>query len=196
VEDAGGIEADLGKGALAVKVVASDVLHKSDAGGVRLNVAGADALRRAYADIHSSVLGHHPGAHIAGMLVTPMARPGTELIIGTTHDAQYGPVIMFGLGGVFVEVIRDIVFRALPLTELDANEMIADLRYQEMLNGARGVEPVDRKMIADLLLRVSAFAAAHPEIAEIDLNPVIARGSGYSIVDARMILAEPAPGSA
>lgn len=189
-EDAVGIAAALGDGALAVKVIAAEVLHKSDAGGVKLNVAGADALRQAYADIKRSVLEHHPDARIEGMLVTPMAQPGTELIIGTTQDPQYGRVIMLGLGGVFVEVIRDIVFRALPLTDLDASEMIADLRYQEMLDGARGAEPVDRKMLANLLLLVSDFAAAHPAIAEIDLNPVIARGSGYTIVDARMILAD------
>ena len=171
-----------------MKVVSRDVLHKSDAGGVKLNLGGGAALAKAFEDIKRDVLVHHPQADIAGMLVTPMAKPGTELIIGITQDPQYGPVIMLGLGGIFVEVIRDNVFRALPLTRIDAQEMIAELRYQEMLNGARGAEPVDRTMLADLLLRVAGFAAAHPEIAEIDLNPVIAHGSGYSIVDARMIL--------
>jgi acetyltransferase len=136
------------------------------------------------------VLARHPQARIEGMLVTPMAEAGTELIVGVTRDPQYGPVLMLGLGGVFVEVIRDVVFRSLPICALDAQEMLNDLRYGQMLDGARGTEPVDRQMIADLLVNVSAFATAHPELVEIDLNPVIARGHDYSIVDARMILTD------
>ena len=116
-----------------------------------------------------------------------MAGRGTEVIVGVTRDPQYGPVIMFGLGGVFVEVIGDVVFRALPLTLEDAHEMIAGLRYASMLDGARGAQPVDRPALADLLLRVSGIAQLHPKIAEIDLNPVIAHGEGYTIVDARML---------
>ena len=188
--DANGITACFKDEPLAMKVVSRDVLHKSDAGGVKLNLVGAAALAQAFDEIRRNVLARHTQADIAGMLVAPMAKPGTELIIGTTVDAQYGPVIMLGLGGVFVEVIRDTVFRALPLTEEDALEMIAELRCQEMLDGARGTQPVDRRMLAELLLRVSGFAAAHSDIAEIDLNPVIAAGSVYSIVDARMILAD------
>jgi acyl-CoA synthetase (NDP forming) len=175
---------------LAVKVVSRDVLHKSDAGGVKLNVRGAAALESAFDEIQRSVLARHPQARIEGMLVTPMAEAGTELIVGVTRDPQYGPVLMLGLGGVFVEVIRDVVFRSLPISALDAQEMLNDLRYGQMLDGARGTEPVDRQMIADLLVNVSAFATAHPELVEIDLNPVIARGHDYSIVDARMILTD------
>ena len=186
--DAEAIAAVFRQESLAMKVVSRDVLHKSEAGGVKLNLAGGSALAQAYEEIERNVLAHHPQAVIAGMLVSPMAQAGTELIIGTTQDPQYGPVIMLGLGGVFVEVIRDIVFRALPLTLRDALEMIAELRYQQMLDGARGAQPVDRQMLAELLLKVSGFAAAFPQIAEIDLNPVIARGSAFSIVDARMIL--------
>jgi acetyltransferase len=188
--DADAIAASFGNVPLAMKVVSKDVVHKSDAGGVKLNLAGVPALKAAFEEITRNILSRDPGAGIAGMLVTPMARPGTELIIGVTGDAQYGPVIMLGLGGVFVEVIRDVVFRALPLSILDAQEMIAELRYQAMLDGARGAEPVNRQMLTELLMNVSSFALAHPQIAEIDLNPVIARGGDYSIVDARMILAE------
>ena len=186
--DAADVAGFFGSTPLAVKVVSKDVLHKSDAGGVRLNIAGAAALAEAFADIQRSVISHHPGARIDGMLVAPMASAGTEIIVGVTQDAQYGPVIMFGLGGIFVEVIRDVVFRALPIGARDAHEMIAGLRYGQMFDGARGAQPVDRQMLADLLLKVSDFAAAHPEISEIDLNPVIARAREYSIVDARMIL--------
>jgi acetyltransferase len=187
--DAAAVVAALGEGPFAVKVVSRDVLHKSDAGGVKLAVRGAAGLQAAFADIRTAVLAHNAKAYIDGMLVTPMAVGGTELIIGVTRDPQYGPVIMFGLGGVFVEVIRDVVFRALPLTALDAREMVNDLRYQAMLDGARGAPAVGRAMIADLLVAVSDFAVAHPEIAEIDFNPIIARTDSYDIVDARMILA-------
>jgi len=188
-DDAAAVVAALGEGPFAVKVVSRDVLHKSEAGGVKLAVRGAAGLQAAFADIRAAVIAHSPKAAIDGVLVTPMAAGGTELIVGVTRDPQYGPVIMFGLGGVFVEVIRDVVFRALPLTALDAQEMVNDLRYQAMLDGARGAPPVGRQMIADLLVAVSDFAMAHPDIAEIDLNPIIARTDGYDIVDARMILA-------
>jgi acyl-CoA synthetase (NDP forming) len=180
----------LGSVPLAMKVVSKDILHKSEAGGVKLNLAGPRELASAFDEIRRSALAYRPGADIEGMLVTPMARRGTEVIIGVTRDPQYGPVIMFGLGGVFVEVIRDVVFRALPLTPADAQEMVAELRYKAMLDGARGAEPVDKAALTDLLLRVSALATLHPEIAEIDLNPVIAHADGYAIVDARMILAD------
>lgn len=186
-DDAARAVTSLGQGPFAVKVVSQDVLHKSDAGGVALNVSGADGLKKAYLDIRRNVCAAHPHANITGMLVTPMAARGTEVIIGVTHDAQYGPVILFGLGGVFVEVIRDVAFRALPLTPADAREMITELRYQAMLDGARGMPPVDRRKLAQLLLAVSELAGAHPEIVEIDLNPVIAHDQGYAIVDARMV---------
>lgn len=188
-DDAGRIVEALGDGPFAVKIVSKDILHKSEAGGVRLDVAGADALKAAFDDIRCRVLTYKPDADISGMLVTPMAQSGTEVIIGVSGNAQYGPVIMFGLGGVFVEVIRDVVFRALPLTPADAREMISELRYQAMLDGARGAPKVDRQKLAELLLAVSQLAMAHSEITEIDLNPVIANADGYAIVDARMVLA-------
>jgi acetyltransferase len=177
-----------GDAPLAMKVVSKDILHKSEAGGVRLNLTGAPALAQAFDAIKRAGLAYKPDAEIAGMLVTPMAQRGTELIIGVTRDPQFGRVIMLGLGGVFVEVIRDVVFRALPLSPADAHEMIGELRYKKMLEGARGAPPVDKEALADLLLRVSRIAALHPEIVEIDLNPVIARADGYTIADARVIL--------
>lgn len=188
-EDGSAVVAALGNGPFAVKVVSKDVPHKSEAGGVKLHVTGADGLANAYADIRRNVLTYRADAAIGGMLVSPMAAHGTELIIGVTRDAQYGPVILFGLGGVFVEVIRDVVFRALPLSPADASEMINELRFPAMLDGARGAPKVNRQKIAELLLAVSKLAIAHPEITEIDLNPVIANTEGYAIVDARMVLA-------
>jgi acetyltransferase len=182
----------LGRGPFALKVVSKDVLHKSDAGGVRLNVVGAAGARAAIEDILGSVRSCHPDADIEGVLVTPMAAKGLELIIGVTRDPQFGPVVMFGLGGIFVETIKDVVFRAVPVAREDAQEMLDDIRFKAMLDGRRGLAPVDRTAIVDLLLKVSALAQAHPEIAEIDLNPVIAHATGYTVADARMILADAA----
>jgi len=187
--EAANVVAKLGDVPLALKVVSKDVLHKSDAGGVKLNVAGADAIKDAIRDITASVKRHAPAAEIVGVLAAPMAEKGVEIIIGVTRDPQFGPVLMLGLGGVFVEVIRDVVFRALPVSAADAEEMLGDLRYKAMLEGARGLPPVDKAALRELMLKVSAFAGAHPEIVEIDLNPVIAHANGYTIADARMILA-------
>jgi acetyltransferase len=187
-EDAANIVFALGEGPLALKVVSKDVLHKSDAGGVKLNVAGVDAIKRAIGDITASVKRHAPAAEIAGVLAAPMAGKGVEMIIGVTRDAQFGPVLMLGLGGVFVEVIRDVVFRALPVSKADVEEMVRDLRYKAMLDGTRGLPPVDKVALRELMLKVSALAGAHPQIVEIDLNPVIAHADGYTIADARMIV--------
>lgn len=180
--------AHFGNTAVAAKIVSKDILHKSEAGGVKLNLMGADALRNVYAQIAANAEAYRPGADVAGVLVTPMAASGVELIIGVTNDPQYGPVIMCGLGGIFVEVIRDVVFRALPLSRADAREMLAELRYRAILDGVRGAPAADTESVEDLLMKVSQLAAAHPGLAEIDLNPVIVHSKGYSVVDARMIL--------
>ncbi len=181
--DAAGAVKQLGDVPLAVKVVSKDVLHKSDVGGVRLNITGVAALQAAF-DAVTRV----PGAAITGALVTPMAARGTEVIIGVSRDPTYGPVIVFGLGGTLVEVLRDVVFCALPLNENDALEMINGLRYREVLDGVRGAGAVNKVAVAKLLVAVSNIAALHSEIAEIDLNPVIATGSGFAIADARILL--------
>jgi len=187
--EAASVVAALGEGPLALKVVSPDVLHKSDSGGVRLSVRGEQGVREAVAGIVESVARHCPGARIEGVLATPMAGKGVELIIGVSRDAQFGPVLMVGLGGVFVETLKDVVFRALPLEREDALEMIGEIRLQAMLEGNRGLPRVNREALADLLLQVADLAAAHLQIAEIDLNPVIARADGWTIADARMILA-------
>jgi acetate---CoA ligase (ADP-forming) len=193
--DAARVAGEFADARLAAKIVSKDILHKSDAGGVKLNVSGTDALRAAFNGIVANALAYDRTAAIDGVLVTPMAPSGVEVIIGVTRDRQYGPVIMFGLGGVFVEVIRDVVFRSLPLTEADAQQMLQDLRYKQVLEGVRGAQAVDKAALVQLLMKVSAVASAHPEIAEIDLNPVIFHPGGYSVVDARMILAPDATAS-
>jgi acetyltransferase len=188
-EDAEAAIKSLGAGALALKVVSQDVLHKSEAGGVVLNVAGAAAIRHGIAQILQSVHASVPGAVVDGVLASPMAPKGVELIVGVTQDPQFGPVILFGLGGVFVETIKDVVFRAVPISRADAQEMFADIHFKAMLEGARGLPKVNEAAIVELLLKVSALAAGHPAIAEIDINPVIAHGDSYTVADARMILA-------
>jgi acetate---CoA ligase (ADP-forming) len=180
--------AALGEGPLALKIVSPDVLHKSDAGGVRLGVQGEAAVHEAVEDILASVGRHAPGARIEGVLAAPMAARGVELIVGVSQDPQFGPVLLFGVGGIFVEAVRDVVFRALPLSRADAIEMVGDIRAQKMLDGVRGLPPVDREALASLLLKVAEIAGSGAGITEIDLNPVIATAGGLVIADARMIL--------
>ncbi len=174
--------------ALAMKVVSADIVHKSEANGVLLGVRGAAAMRAGYDRITASAHAWRADARVEGVLVTPMAPRGIELIVGVSEDPQHGPVIVFGLGGVFVELIGDVVFRALPLEQEDAREMIGGLRHAAVLDGARGNAPVDREALAALLLAVARVRQHHPQIAEIDLNPVIAHAGGLMPVDARVTL--------
>lgn len=173
---------------VALKIVSKDILHKSDVGGVRLGVSGAAAIRNEAAALLSDIRTRCPGAEITGVLVTPMAGKGVEVIIGVTNDPQFGRVVMFGLGGVFVEVLNDVVLRALPLDQAEAGRMLDGIRGRALLEGIRGAPPVDRDKLISLLLAVSRIAVAHPEISEIDLNPVIVNANGYNVVDARMLL--------
>jgi acetyltransferase len=137
----------------------------------------------------SDIRNRCPGAEITGVLVTPMAGKGVEVIIGVTNDPQFGRVVMFGLGGVFVEVLNDVVLRTLPLDRAEAGRMLDGIRGRALLEEIRGAPPVDRDKLISLLLAVSRIAVAHPEISEIDLNPVIVNANGYNVVDARMLLA-------
>ena len=185
---------DLGSTPVAMKIVSVDIIHKTDAGGVKLNLADEASVRKAYADIEASArrygdaqLGRAPV--IAGVLVTPMAaKGGIEVIIGVVRDPSYGPVIMFGLGGVLVEVLKDVVFRSLPLTEADARSMLAEIRASRILDGVRGAPPTDKDALVRLILAISELCTAFPEIAELDLNPVLAYPQGVGILDARILL--------
>jgi len=188
----------LGRVPVAMKVVSRDIIHKTDAGGVRLNLNDEAGVRAAFAEIVENGsrytrahLGRDPD--LAGVLVTPMApKGGVEVIIGVVRDPSYGPVLMFGLGGVLVEVLKDVVFRSLPLTEGDARSMLAEIRASRILDGVRGAPPVDKEALVRLVLGVSALCATYPEIAELDLNPVLAYPQGVGILDARILLEEPA----
>ncbi|HPF59308.1 MAG TPA: acetate--CoA ligase family protein [Candidatus Competibacteraceae bacterium] len=173
---------------VAMKVVSKDILHKSDAGGVKLNLQGRDALHAAYMDIMASCRTCQADADIAGVLLTPMVRKGIEVIIGVSRDPIFGPVMMFGLGGIFVEILEDIAFRSIPLSRQDAESMVNQIKARKILEGARGAAGVSKEALVALILKVAGIVEAHPEIAEIDLNPLMAYPDGYAVVDARMIL--------
>jgi acetyltransferase len=183
------LPASLTQAPVALKIVSKDILHKSDVGGVRLGFTGAKAIEAECAALLADMARTCPDAEIAGVLVTPMAAKGVEVIIGAAKDPQFGPILMFGLGGVFVEVLKDVVFRTLPLDREEAGKMLDEVRGKALLEGVRGNRAVDREKLVSLLLDVSRIVMANPEITEIDLNPVIVSADGYAVVDARMLLA-------
>lgn len=173
---------------VAVKMNSPDITHKSDLGGVILGVADEAGVRQAFRAVSAAV--RNAGARDEGVIVSAMAAPGREVIVGVVRDLQFGPAVMFGMGGVLVEALCDVSVRVVPLSERDAEEMIAGIRGSMLLKGYRGGKPVDTASIRELLLKVSEFAAANPDVAELDLNPVIVHESGLSIVDARVIPVE------
>jgi acyl-CoA synthetase (NDP forming) len=176
---------------VAVKMNSTDVTHKSDVGGVILNLTDEAGVRNAYDAIHEIVT--RIGARHGGVLVSAMAPRGQEVVVGLTKDPQFGPVVMFGLGGILVEVLKDVAFGIVPVTEKDAEEMIGEIRGARILQGVRGGRPADVAALRQLLVQVSDLVVKHPEIAEMDLNPVIVYENGLLIVDARIV---PANGSA
>ncbi len=176
---------------VVLKIVSPDVVHKSDSGGVRLSLANAIQVGKAYSEILSAIKKHYPKAKIEGISVQKMAHPGVEVVIGMTKDEQFGPVLMFGLGGILVEVLKDVSFRIVPLVKRDASQMIKEIKGYPLLEGYRGQEPADIPFLEALILKVSDFIDKNPEIKELDLNPVFAYKDGAVAVDARVIL-EPA----
>jgi acyl-CoA synthetase (NDP forming) len=173
-----------------LKVSSPDITHKSDAGGVKVGLANEVEVARAYQAIMSACREKFPEAAIEGVTVQNMARPGLEVIVGMATDPQFGPVLMFGLGGVWVEVLKDVSFKIVPLTKHDARSAIREIRAAALLDGFRGSDPVDTSALEDILLRVSEFAAKTPEVREMDLNPIFAYPDGAIAVDARVILGE------
>jgi acyl-CoA synthetase (NDP forming) len=186
-EEAVAAAADLG-GRVVLKIVSPQIMHKSEAGGVRLDIESPDEISRAFDEIVENARKHKPGAAVRGVLVTPMAAGGIEVIVGTKIDDQFGPVIMFGIGGIAVEVLKDVAFRVLPITPRSAKRMIEDIRSVRLLNGFRGRPPADREAISKLLLCVSEIVESYPDIREMDLNPVIVFEKGLVAVDARIVL--------
>jgi acetyltransferase len=175
---------------VALKVSSPDIVHKSDAGGVQLNLDTPEAVQRAYGELLAKVKDSFPRAKIDGVLVNKMAPAGQEVIIGMNRDPQFGPIILFGLGGVLVEIFRDVALRHPPLSREDALEMIQQIKGYPVLAGYRGQPPVDMNALADCLLAVAELAEENPHIVEIDLNPVFAYPQSALVADARIIMKE------
>ncbi|MFA4646140.1 acetate--CoA ligase family protein [Pyrococcus kukulkanii] len=176
---------------VAMKLMSPQILHKSDAKVVMLNIKNEEELKKKWEEIHENAKRYNPNAEILGVLIAPMLKPGREVIIGVTEDPQFGHAIMFGLGGIFVEILKDVTFRLVPITEKDARKMIREIKAYPILAGARGEEPADIDAIVDMLLKVSQLVDdLRDYIKEMDLNPVFVynKGEGAVIVDARIIL--------
>jgi len=172
---------------VVMKIVSEQVIHKSEVGGVRINIGNEEDVRRTFKDIVESIKKQVPEAVIDGILVEEMAN-GTELIIGTTTDPQFGPMIMFGIGGIFVEVYKDVSFRLIPITPNDAKEMMGEIKGKALLEGIRGLPRADPDEVVDILLAVSKLIEENPDIDEMDINPLLLTERGIIAVDARIIL--------
>ncbi|MFW2365360.1 MAG: acetate--CoA ligase family protein [Desulforhopalus sp.] len=173
---------------VVLKVSSVDITHKSDAGGVKVNLAGKEAVEQAYDEIMSSCKAYDSKADIEGVAVQGMATLGTEIIMGMIKDASFGPVVMFGLGGVLVEVLKDVSFRIVPIEKSDAVDMTSEIQGKRLLDGYRGQDPADVAYLQEMLVKLSDFVNATPGIEEIDMNPVFAYKDGAVVVDARIIL--------
>jgi len=173
---------------VVLKIVSPDIIHKSDIGGVVVGLKTADEVRSAYQQIMRNVKKHKADAKIFGVLVQEMAPPSTEVIVGAVKDPQFGPALMFGLGGIFVEVLRDVAFRIAPVSEDEAREMIGEIKAYPLLKGYRGLPPADIDAIVKILVNTSRLVMEHQEIKELDLNPIMVYEKGAKTVDARIIL--------
>ncbi|MFX0142382.1 MAG: acetate--CoA ligase family protein [Candidatus Hodarchaeota archaeon] len=174
------------------KIVSPEIIHKTDAGGIKLNLKTNEEVKAAYNEIIENAKKYKADAKIVGINVQKMAEKGiTEVIVGMTTDPQFGPALMFGLGGIYVEIYKDVSFRVCPITEFDANEMIKDIKAFPLLDGFRGAPKADINILVDILLKTCKLSLDIPEIDQIDLNPIIALQKGAAVVDARIILKEP-----
>jgi len=181
---------------VVLKIVSGDILHKTEAGGVLVDLRTTNDVESGYAKLIGRVRAYKPNARVEGILVQHMAPKGVEVIVGGIRDIQFGPTVLFGLGGIFVEVLKDVSFRVAPLSELDSREMIREIRSYAALKGFRGQPASDELAIMRIIQGVSQLMLENPAIEQLDLNPVMVYSNGATIVDARMILkTEPSRGS-
>jgi len=173
---------------IVMKIVSPDIIHKTDAGGVKVDIKDEEEAMAAYQGIIFKAKKYNKNAKISGVIVYSMVPQGTEIIIGMMKDPHFGPVAMFGLGGIFVEILKDISFRVLPIEERDAREMITEIKGYKILKGARGNPPRDIQSVEEVLMKISKLTTKNPEINEIDLNPIFVFEKGIQVVDARIIL--------
>ena len=177
---------------VVLRIVSPDILHKTDVGGVRLDLESPEEAAQAFVEITSSVRRKVPSAWISGVSIQEMVTGGRELILGMSRDPQFGPLLMFGLGGISVEVLKDVSFRVAPVSRRDARDMVREIRAYPLLASFRGSEPMDEDAIVDALVRLSRLSVDFPEIQELDVNPAIVmpRGKGLRAIDCRMAIAE------
>jgi acetyltransferase len=173
---------------VALKIVSPDIIHKTDVGGVSLGLESSDQVKEATSMMLSRVRQRHPEARITGVLVQAMVPRGSELLLGAVHDAQFGPLVMVGFGGLYVEVLADTAARLAPVTPDEARAMLGELKMAPVLAGFRGAAPSDLRALAETISRFSALAAATPELAEIEINPLMVGAEGAVAVDARATL--------
>ncbi|MBI2867659.1 MAG: acetate--CoA ligase family protein [Chloroflexi bacterium] len=173
---------------VALKVASPDIVHKSDSGGVKLGLRNEAQVNKAFDEIMEAVRSKNPKARVHGVAIQKMARPGLELSVGMTRDPLFGPVIMFGLGGILIEILKDVSLRVVPLSKRDAAEMVREIRGYPLLQGYRNLEPVNVAAIEALILKLSKFVEKTPVIKEVDLNPVLGYKDRVVAVDARIIL--------
>lgn len=173
---------------IVAKIVSPEIIHKSDAGGVKVNLKNATEVSEAFKTIVANAKKYNPKANIVGVLIQEMAPAGTEVIVGAIKDPQFGQTVMFGLGGIFVELLKDVNFKVAPITTDEAKEMITGLKAYPLLKGYRNTPASDIDALAKILVNVSKLVMDYPEIKELDLNPVMAYAKGAATVDARIIL--------
>ncbi|RSN72204.1 MAG: acetyl-CoA synthetase [Thermoproteota archaeon] len=173
---------------VVLKIVSPDIVHKSDVGGVLLNLKSKKEVREGFRKIIQNVKKAVPDARIEGVSVQEYAPPGVEVIIGLTRDPQFGPLVMFGLGGIFVELFRDVSFRVAPIDDMDAEDMLREIKSYPLLTGYRGSEPVDIPSLKNALVAAGRIGLEISEISEMDLNPIMAYKNGIKVVDARIVL--------
>ncbi len=172
----------------ALKVVSPDVIHKSDSGGVKLGIDSPAAAAAAFTAINEAVAAAVPSARIEGVLIAPMTAGGVEVIAGMVRDPQFGPAVMFGLGGIFVEILKDVAFEIAPVSEEEARRLIKSIKGYPLLAGARGSRPCDIESLGAIITGLSRLALELGEVKEIDLNPVLAGPDGAVALDARILL--------
>ncbi len=175
---------------VVLKIVSPDIVHKSDVGGVKLNLNSRDDVVKAFNEILRNVSINAPKARVTGVLIQEMVPSALEVIVGATRDLTFGPVLLFGLGGIFVEVLKDVSFRIAPLTRYDAESMLAEIKAAKILDGYRGMPPRDKEAVIDILLKLSRLMEEQERISDVDLNPIMLFevGKGAKIADVRILI--------
>lgn len=173
---------------VVLKIHSHDITHKTEVGGVKLDLKDEEEVKKAFDEVINNVSRRKPEARIKGLLIQNLAPPGREVIIGVNRDPQFGPIMLFGLGGIFVEVLKDVSFRLPPISKMEAISMMKEIKGYPILKGIRGAPPVDIDSVADVMEKTSKMVMDLPEIMELDMNPIILYEKGLTVVDARVVI--------